>query len=324
MKKNKGFTLAEVLITLTIIGVVAALTIPSLLANVSDKTYDAKRKGFTTRMAQAISQIGSINAYEAKLPAGSTEDPVTYAEDNSSMNFIVEGLSKVYKLTNVCEFENFAGCDFPSTISLMQNSAQNYTKNTEYITGHTKYFTREHSGGLIPKSAFFRTKNGESVQLYYNPRCVPRQTFPNGTETQDWQKELCAWMIFDLDGARKGPNKVGKDIGFISVFYPDTPYVVAANGVVMGSQATTSMHAAKVCEENTVVFGHQKGEARLGSLEEIITTCIMYTHCGDSLWWSGSIEGSEETDYAWAAGERRAKLDLRTNIHSAFCVLKDQ
>ena len=36
MKKNKGFTLAEVLVTLGIIGVVAALTTPALIQNVGD------------------------------------------------------------------------------------------------------------------------------------------------------------------------------------------------------------------------------------------------------------------------------------------------
>ncbi len=34
MKIKKGFTLAEVLITLTIIGVVAAITIPSLISTI--------------------------------------------------------------------------------------------------------------------------------------------------------------------------------------------------------------------------------------------------------------------------------------------------
>lgn len=36
-KKAKAFTLAEVLITLGIIGVVAALTIPALMQNIQDK-----------------------------------------------------------------------------------------------------------------------------------------------------------------------------------------------------------------------------------------------------------------------------------------------
>ncbi len=39
MKRVLGFTLAEVLITLGIIGVVAAMTIPTLLANINGQKY---------------------------------------------------------------------------------------------------------------------------------------------------------------------------------------------------------------------------------------------------------------------------------------------
>ena len=37
LKRNKAFTLAEVLITLEIIGVVAAMTIPNLVQNYPEK-----------------------------------------------------------------------------------------------------------------------------------------------------------------------------------------------------------------------------------------------------------------------------------------------
>ena len=43
-KKQKAFTLAEVLITLAVIGIVAALTIPSMLNNTDKKTLEVKRK----------------------------------------------------------------------------------------------------------------------------------------------------------------------------------------------------------------------------------------------------------------------------------------
>lgn len=49
MKKNRAFTLAEVLITLEIIGVVAAMTIPNLLTKM-----DRDRKIATVRKAQSI------------------------------------------------------------------------------------------------------------------------------------------------------------------------------------------------------------------------------------------------------------------------------
>lgn len=50
---KKGFTLAEVLIVLGIIGVVAALTIPSLIAKYRRMTVEAKLKKFYSTMNQA-------------------------------------------------------------------------------------------------------------------------------------------------------------------------------------------------------------------------------------------------------------------------------
>lgn len=49
-----GFTLAEVLITLGIIGVVAALTLPGLVQNHAKITVEAKLKKFYTNINQAI------------------------------------------------------------------------------------------------------------------------------------------------------------------------------------------------------------------------------------------------------------------------------
>ncbi len=42
--RNRAFTLAEVLITLGIIGVVAAITIPSLMENVRNRDLQAQLK----------------------------------------------------------------------------------------------------------------------------------------------------------------------------------------------------------------------------------------------------------------------------------------
>ena len=57
MKKN-GFTLAEVLITLAIIGVVATLTLPSLMTNTGEQQYKtALKKGLNT-----LSEAGQMNS----------------------------------------------------------------------------------------------------------------------------------------------------------------------------------------------------------------------------------------------------------------------
>ena len=54
MDKKLAFTLAEVLITLGIIGVVAALTLPALISNYKKQETTARLKKFYSTMSQAI------------------------------------------------------------------------------------------------------------------------------------------------------------------------------------------------------------------------------------------------------------------------------
>lgn len=54
---KKGFTLAEVLITLGIIGIVAALTIPTLIANFSKNPVRNRAKKSLFYLSQALEQM---------------------------------------------------------------------------------------------------------------------------------------------------------------------------------------------------------------------------------------------------------------------------
>ena len=56
LQKN-AFTLAEVLITLGIIGVVAALMLPTLFTNVNQKVYDAREQNIVQKVTQAMNQM---------------------------------------------------------------------------------------------------------------------------------------------------------------------------------------------------------------------------------------------------------------------------
>ena len=70
MKKN-GFTLAEVLITLSIIGVIATLTLPTLMTNINESQ---NKTGFK-KVINTLSEAGQMN----KVVAG-----FDYSEINSS------------------------------------------------------------------------------------------------------------------------------------------------------------------------------------------------------------------------------------------------
>lgn len=74
MKKN-GFTLAEVLITLAIIGVVATLTLPALMTNTAEQqAKTALKKGINT-LTEAAQMNQAISGFDyASLTSNDTED----------------------------------------------------------------------------------------------------------------------------------------------------------------------------------------------------------------------------------------------------------
>lgn len=69
--KIKGFTLAEVLITLGIIGIVAAMTLPAAIARYKKLEATARLKKFNSTMQQALlsstTENGDVNTWDMSL-----------------------------------------------------------------------------------------------------------------------------------------------------------------------------------------------------------------------------------------------------------------
>ena len=57
IKNKKGFTLAETLITLTILGVIAAISIPSLVNNVKQRIYISRWKKAYAEISQVMDML---------------------------------------------------------------------------------------------------------------------------------------------------------------------------------------------------------------------------------------------------------------------------
>ena len=68
--KNFGFTLAEVLITLGIIGIVAAMTLPTLIQKKTNSEVEAKLKKIYSVMNQAILMSENDNGPKEYWPSG--------------------------------------------------------------------------------------------------------------------------------------------------------------------------------------------------------------------------------------------------------------
>ncbi len=87
MMKQKGFTLAEVLITLAIIGVVAAISIPSVISN-------SQQQEFKTGLKKAVSVINSAITMNMAL------DGETPYDNKELFNYLVRHMN-VIKTTTV-------------------------------------------------------------------------------------------------------------------------------------------------------------------------------------------------------------------------------
>ena len=105
-RKRVAFTLAEVLITLGIIGVVAALTIPTLIKNYERKETTAKLKKFNSMLCQAV----KMAEYETDSSARSwNEFPFIYQVGNlqqgnvDAISYWNKYLAKQFKVIKVEE-----------------------------------------------------------------------------------------------------------------------------------------------------------------------------------------------------------------------------
>ncbi len=228
--------MAEILLSLTIIGVVAAITLPSLTGNINERTWNTQRKALYARMSQAVSLMPALNGYGTL-----TEDADgNVTKDTAAETFVTNGLSKVLKINNICDSDHIGDCGVPTKILDLKGTTNIYTSEIKTLVGLNAMFNSVYSlssertfpySQTDTKVVAFETQNGESILTYYNPHCRSKldigtnYAYLGGRNEHPVQPFMCANFIYDLNG-KKGPNSIGKDVGFMSVLYPSDSVVV--------------------------------------------------------------------------------------------------
>ena len=176
-----AFTLAEVLITLAIIGVVAAITIPSLVKNYNEKAWATAQDVFTKRLEVATRQMNT----EEKL-----------AGYSSTMDFVNE-LKKKIKIINVCDSNNLSKC-FENKILTADGQ--------EVDAANLKTSAKLAKEDWGTETVGVQFANGINALIAYNPQ-TDQQPFNN----QFSATEASMAILYDVSG-HKNPNTLGKDV----------------------------------------------------------------------------------------------------------------
>ena len=311
--KNAAFTMAEILLSLTIIGVVAAITLPSLTGNINERTWNTQRKALYARFSQAIMLMPALNGYgtlrETTDSAGSTS-----IEDTAAETFVTVALSKVLKINNICDNGHLQDCGIPEKMTNLIGTTIDTPKmlsdlNANNISFNYSDGSQSQSISLIDtKAAAFETGNGESILTFYNPVC---RGSLNESMMMNPQLTMCVNFVYDLNG-NKGPNTVGKDIGFISAYYPSDVVVVAPYPYVRDAAGTYSHgDAAKACTA-------LDSEYRLSNITELsamFANLKLMSNSTSSIgdgeyYWSSDKVSSNKAWYYWSGGWANCWGDL--------------
>lgn len=128
--KKSGFTLAEVLITLGIIGVVAAMTIPTLLSTTNDQEYKTGIKKAMSALNQAVTMSVALDGTDFSAMSSGTGTGSIYEMFTKRMNVVSTGTSSVIgndfnaAANYTLFFNDGIGITYPSTVTACTTATQ--------------------------------------------------------------------------------------------------------------------------------------------------------------------------------------------------------
>ena len=200
--KKAAFTLAEVLITLGIIGVVAAMTIPTLISNYQEKTLNTQFKRAYALINQGLANVQAQYAgYLPKCYYSVSNADIQVATDCLDVS---EKFISLLKIAKKCEGSAFADGCIPEYEG-MDTVANANNPDAEVPDGYEDY------GEYISKGCLNFRKNAILTSRTVYVLADGTIIIPYDSCTISG---LCAGIrliAVDVNG-KKGPNKWGHDL----------------------------------------------------------------------------------------------------------------
>ena len=185
--KRCAFTLAEVLITLAVIGIVAALTLPGLIQNHNEKAWSTAQDLWEKKLTETVRRMnidGVMTGHE------STEDFM-----NTFKNYM--------KVIKTCDNTDINKCYSPKIVQTGSESEPEEIQTSELTTAENL------GNDWGTNTMSFVIADGTTAIFAYNPNCA----YADPIEDTGSQVSCLAYMV-DVNG-KKGPNRVTQDIALV-------------------------------------------------------------------------------------------------------------
>lgn len=211
--KKCGFTLAEVLITLGIVGVIAALTAPGLVMNSRNEANAAKLavtiSNLENALTSSIAQEGVDSLYRTQMwPAAN----LTSESDEDTIARFVGGLGKYLHTNGFVRYVDAA--NNRADVSSYYNGSGPYQMNANGSTGESS-------------DAILNVFNNMFAVELKNGAILFMRVFANGDSNARGSQDDVAvlggslWsdaidLLIDVNG-KSGPNVIGRDIFLFEV-----------------------------------------------------------------------------------------------------------
>ena len=196
--EKRAFTLAEVLITLGIIGVVAALTLPALLTNIQSKVRAERSRSVQYKFSLATEKMARLNLIG---PYDSTDA-------------FVDELQKHLKISKRCNASNLRGCWPYDTVDLGNGKTWDISKTK---TGKQFGMNTDDDNDYTSDNVGIVTADGTPMILSYNKKCKAIDSLEKLSWTTTDNKPLtnpsasCVAAVYEINGTGK-PNKLSDDV----------------------------------------------------------------------------------------------------------------
>ena len=217
---KKAFSLAEVLITLGIIGVVATITIPTLINNQNTKVFK-ERKAIAELKVREITRQMNLDGMLAP---------------HATTSSFVNALQKYVKIGEVCDSNNLTDC-----------FAEQITKSTGEIVEIKNLKNSAQLGKTYSDfNQAFIMMDGLSFVISYDISCVAPDKYNSTLSTTE-----CLSYILDVNG-KKGPNSIGQDIILVNSSLPGG----GCDGIQFGDLCVATQDTEYTCiDTGTCNFG---------------------------------------------------------------------